>query len=123
MAYCTNCGTEYQEGQSFCGSCGRPVGNPDPATLTQAAHESQEPQEPSLAPESRTAEPTKASAAPLIAVMIPVFALMGVALLVGPERLGFAMGSSVLTIIGLVLIFALLLFLLWAAGKLVGKNR
>ncbi len=45
MAYCTNCGTEYGEGQKFCGNCGRPVEDEkrDAATLAQEARESQEP--------------------------------------------------------------------------------
>ena len=68
-------------------------------------------------------EPSKPSAAPLIAVLVPVFALMGAAVLVGPERLGFAVGSSIFAIIGLVLMIALTVFLLWVAGKLVGRNR
>jgi hypothetical protein len=59
----------------------------------------------------------------IVVVLIPVFALMGAAALVGPERLGFAMGSSMFAIKGLVLVLALAMFLLWAAGKLVGKNR
>ena len=43
-------------------------------------------------------------------------------MLVGPEQLGFAMRSSIFAILGLVLALALVVVLLWAAGRLVGKR-
>lgn len=57
------------------------------------------------------------SAPLIVVVLIPVFALMGAAALVGPERLGFVMGSSMFAIKGLVLVLALAKFFALGGGE------
>lgn len=43
-------------------------------------------------------------------------------LIIGPERLGFALGSSVLSLVGLALMLALVVLSLWAVGKVIGRR-
>ena len=115
--YCTNCGNELADGIRFCGNCGQPVGEPSPEPQARAERPSEAPEQ-TRPPEREE----KSSSAPLVAFLIPVFALMALAWWVGPERFGFQLGSNVLVLAGLVLMVVVAVLLLWAVGRLFGGS-
>ena len=128
VPYCTNCGEEYREAQRFCGNCGQTVGKAPSASLPpepdRPSVPSQEAQRPNSGPRAQPSEAEqRPSAAPLLAVLIPVFALMGLALIVGPQRFVFSLGSAMPQLILLGLMLAVAVLVLWTAGKVMGRGR
>jgi uncharacterized membrane protein YvbJ len=81
VAYCTNCGTEYQEGQRFCGNCG--------ANVAALAVSGLAPEVPRVAPVRGGGESLGKLAALLVGIVV-VFVLM--VYLVIPFVFGFFRG-------------------------------
>ena len=100
MTYCTNCGTQIQEGQSFCPECGTPVGaapssaQPTTASATQpsgdAVPTSSDAALQKLAIlKAQEPPPSKGSGSKILITLLVVFLVGGIAVVAGVVYVGY----------------------------------
>jgi len=124
--YCKNCGQELQPDDRFCPNCGRPahttahVPTPeaDAPVPPQAEAGSQPPRTTEQATPPRESKP---SAAPVLAILIPFFVVLAVAIFVGPRRLGYMMGFEMGPVLLFAMILGILIGALWALSRIRGR--
>jgi hypothetical protein len=130
--YCKNCGQELQPDDRFCPNCGRPVHTTVHTTAPAPTPEADAPVPPPTQAEAGSQPPrtteqatppreSKPSAVPVLAILIPFFVALAVAIFVGPRRLGYMMGIPMGPVLLFAMILGILIGALWALSRIRGR--